>query len=330
MLDHLDNELLHQAKITQPSDYILKPFEPREVHLTLETALYKHKLEKKLRESEQRLTTILAERQQTEATEREQRLLAETLGRVGLALNAILNLPDLLELICRESATLFKVKAAYVWLVKEDELVGFAGHGLAREEFVGLRLPLSDPHTLGPRVIREKHPIFVNEAIKSNQINQKLRQLLQIKALLGVPLIKGNKAIGALMISDTDHAHRFSPDDIESATVLGNYAAIAIENAYLLEAEREQRELAEALREVGAVLSATLDFNVVLDRLLDQIAHVAPYDTGSVFLVERGFAHIVRTHDHEFSPELACAAPLCLSTWPKRQICAGWLKPGNH
>ena len=145
LLDHLDNELLHQAKITQPSDYILKPFEPREVHLTLETALYKHKLEKKLRESEQRLTTILAERQQTEATEREQRLLAETLGRVGLALNAILNLPDLLDLICRESATLFKVKAAYVWLVQGDELVGFAGHGLAREEFVGLRLPLSDP-----------------------------------------------------------------------------------------------------------------------------------------------------------------------------------------
>ena len=57
------------------------------------------------------------------------------------------------------------------------------------------------------------------------------------------------------------------------------------------------------------MLSATLDFNAVLDRLLDQIARVAPYDTGSVFLVEGGFAHVVRTHGHEqFSPELASAA----------------------
>ena len=266
-------------------------------------------LEKKLKESEQRLTTILAERQQTEAAEHEQRLLAEALGRVGLALNAILDLPDLLDLICRESATFFKVKAAYVWLVQGDELVGFAGHGVAREEFIGLRLPLSDPSTLGPRVTHEKRPIFVNEAAKSDQINQKLRQLLQIKAILGVPLIKGDKTVGALMISDTEQANRFGPGDIKTATVLGNYAAIAIENAYLLEAEREQRELAEALREVGAVLSATLDFNAVLDRLLDQVARVAPYDTGNVFLVEGGFAHVVRTHGYEqFSPELASAA----------------------
>ncbi|HXV98104.1 MAG TPA: GAF domain-containing protein, partial [Anaerolineae bacterium] len=323
LLDQLDQEIVRQAEMTQPYHYLLRPFEARVLHLTIETALHQHKIEKKLKESEEKLTTVQAERQQSEAIERDQRLLAETLGRVGLALNAILDLPDLLDLICQESMNLFKVKAAYIWLVQGDELVGFAAHGVAREKFIGLRLPLFDPITLGPRVIREKRPIFVNEASQSSQINQKLRQRLQIKAILGVPLIKGDKAVGALMISDTDNAQRFGPDDIKTATALGSYAAIAIENARLLEAEREQRELAEALREVGTVLSATLDFNTILDYLLDQVARVVPYDTGNVFLIEHGYAHVVRTRGHEqFSAGLASAAATLsfnLATTPNMQ-----------
>lgn len=85
-----------------------------------------------------------------------------------------------------------------------------------------------------------------------------------------------------------------------------NYKTTLIPNDGLLEVEREQRELAEALREVGAVLNGTLDFNTVLDRLLDQVGRVAPYDTGNVFLIDQGFARVVRTRGHErFGPDVA-------------------------
>ena len=50
-------------------------------------------------------------------------------------------------------------------------------------------------------------------------------------------------------------------------------------------AEYEQRELAEALREVGIALSSVLEFKPLLDLLLDQIARVMPYDTANVMLV---------------------------------------------
>jgi signal transduction histidine kinase/DNA-binding response OmpR family regulator len=74
---------------------------------------------------------------------------------------------------------------------------------------------------------------------------------------------------------------------------------MVVRHPYLLKAEREQRELAEALRDIGVELSATLNFNSVLDRLLDQVGRVVSYDTGTVFLVEQGFAHVVRTRGHE-------------------------------
>lgn len=51
---YADPATLSRAKITEPFGYILKPFEERELHSTIEIALYRHKAEQKLRESERR------------------------------------------------------------------------------------------------------------------------------------------------------------------------------------------------------------------------------------------------------------------------------------
>ncbi len=54
-----DETTLQRAKITQPFGYVLKPFEERELHTAVEMALYRHTLERRLRESEQWLSTTL-------------------------------------------------------------------------------------------------------------------------------------------------------------------------------------------------------------------------------------------------------------------------------
>lgn len=59
-------------------------------------------------------------------------------------------------------------------------------------------------------------------------------------------------------------------------------------------AEREQRVLAEALRDTTAALNDTLDFDEVLDRILSNVARVVPYDTGNVMLIDGERARMVR------------------------------------
>ncbi|MDH3675232.1 MAG: PAS domain S-box protein, partial [Anaerolineae bacterium] len=54
-----DEKTLERAKVTEPYGYLLKPFEERELHTTIEMALYKHKMEQKLKESERWLSTTL-------------------------------------------------------------------------------------------------------------------------------------------------------------------------------------------------------------------------------------------------------------------------------
>jgi two-component system cell cycle sensor histidine kinase/response regulator CckA len=56
---HTDAVTLDRAKTTEPLGYLLKPFSGRELHAVVEIALYKHRMERKLRESEQRFATTL-------------------------------------------------------------------------------------------------------------------------------------------------------------------------------------------------------------------------------------------------------------------------------
>ncbi|MCE9600325.1 MAG: response regulator [Spirochaetia bacterium] len=51
---YADDVTLDRAKMTEPFGYILKPFEVKEIRTTVEIALYKHKMERMLRESEER------------------------------------------------------------------------------------------------------------------------------------------------------------------------------------------------------------------------------------------------------------------------------------
>ncbi len=56
---YADEDTLSKAKLTEPFGYILKPFNDRELHSTIEMAIYKHNMEKKLRESEVWFSTTL-------------------------------------------------------------------------------------------------------------------------------------------------------------------------------------------------------------------------------------------------------------------------------
>ncbi len=54
-----DEETLERAKITEPFGYLLKPFEEQDLQSTIEMALYKNKMDKRLKEREHWFSTVL-------------------------------------------------------------------------------------------------------------------------------------------------------------------------------------------------------------------------------------------------------------------------------
>jgi PAS domain S-box-containing protein len=59
-------------------------------------------------------------------------------------------------------------------------------------------------------------------------------------------------------------------------------------------AEREQRAFAEALCDTAAALNSTLDFEKVLDRILEDVGLVVPHETSHILLIEGDRWRVVR------------------------------------
>jgi signal transduction histidine kinase len=79
---YTDEKTLQRAKMTEPFGYIIKPFEERELHSTIEMALYKSKTESKLRKLEEAEENLL----QSEKL----RALGEMVAEVGHHFNNFL------------------------------------------------------------------------------------------------------------------------------------------------------------------------------------------------------------------------------------------------
>ncbi|MBU1878759.1 MAG: PAS domain S-box protein, partial [Chloroflexi bacterium] len=93
----------------------------------------------------------------------------------------------------------------------------------------------------------------------------------------GSPRFEGDRLVGTLAVF----------------TDISVQVQAARERERLLVAEREQRELAETLREVASALTSTLDLSQVLDRILVHLEQVVPYDSAGVLLDELGALYAV-------------------------------------
>lgn len=253
-----------------------------------------------------------AENQLLLVAEQKQRELSETLERVSRAMGEILDLRKLLDLICRESVEVFKTQAAFLWLLEGGELVGFAAHGPGSDQFIGMRYPIYDPHLLGARVARERKSILVNDAPNSANVDQTMIGRFRIKSMMGIPLLKGERLLGALMIMDSENPLRFSDEDLKTATIFGSHAALAIENAQLFERSNLHLENERALREIDRAITSSPDLNLTLRIVLYQSRKQLNVDAAAVLLINQATQTLDCISSQGFQSEYIMRNPIRL------------------
>lgn len=114
-----------------------------------------------------------------------------------------------------------------------------------------------------------------------------------LRTYMTIPLLSRGDLVGTLSIASTEPG-AFTEREEMIVREVADHVAIAIRQAQLLEEERKQRRLAEALQEAGRVLSATLDVESLWDRFLELIGKLVPYDSASVMAVEGNRVHMTR------------------------------------
>ncbi len=112
------------------------------------------------------------------------------------------------------------------------------------------------------------------------------------------PACWGDELFGALVVAG-GQADRPAEGQGEMLALLAALAAAVISNQRLLAAERQQRELSDALAQAAFTINSTLHLDQVLDHILEQVQRVVPGDAVNVMLVDGGTAHIVRERGYQ-------------------------------
>ena len=108
---------------------------------------------------------------------------------------------------------------------------------------------------------------------------------------MSVPIRYQGTAIGFLGL-DNAQPDSFTRIDAERLQAIADQAAIAIQNARLYQAEREQHRLTEALRDMASSISGTLSINELLQRLLENVGRVVPHDRANIMLISGNAAEV--------------------------------------
>ncbi len=82
LMDEVEEDLLQRAQTTRPFGYVLKPYEERQLHLNIQTALSMHEREKKHRETEYKTTEVRL-RQTLEELRNQNELLETTFNSIS-------------------------------------------------------------------------------------------------------------------------------------------------------------------------------------------------------------------------------------------------------
>ena len=112
---------------------------------------------------------------------------------------------------------------------------------------------------------------------------------------VGVPLKSAeNKTFGALVVQTYTEGMRYSQQDMDVLSFVSRQVAMAVDRKRIEESERQQRTMAEALRDTASALNSTLQFDEVLARILANLDKVVPHDASTLMLVDDGTVRVVR------------------------------------
>lgn len=101
---------------------------------------------------------------------------------------------------------------------------------------------------------------------------------------LGVPLTAGGRCFGAMIVTSTQVAKRFSNNDLRLLNIIAGSASIAIENAQLYHQQTERVNQLATLNNIGALLTGTLSPDSVIDTVITSASAISQANAVSVYL----------------------------------------------
>jgi GAF domain-containing protein len=184
--------------------------------------------------------------------------------------------------------------AGVVLLWREDEgrLVPQVASRYADDESL-LTIAYHAEEGLPGRVFADRQPLRVNEVNFTVDYNLPAENLLRYRKATGgrlpvsclvLPIQTSESALGVIVLDNFNTPAAFKAEDEVLLSSLAQQVALSLENVRLVQTTQERAAQLEALNQVAATLSSSLQGGQLVSQLLDQLASVVKFDTGILWL----------------------------------------------
>jgi GAF domain-containing protein len=229
----------------------------------------------------------------------EQRQLSEALERqaatdevLRVIASSPADLPRVFQAIVESAARLCEADNASIYQVEHDVVRHMATHGHVTTLKVGDARPIGHG-SLSGRVIMTRDTVHIPDAlaVAATELSDSRPAVEshQIRTSLGVPLMCGESALGAIVVRRMT-VRPFAENQIALLKTFANQAVIAIENARLLNELRQRTDdLSEALEQQTAtsevlqvISSSPGDLEQVFKAMLENAVRICGAEFGQL------------------------------------------------
>lgn len=151
-------------------------------------------------------------------------------------------------------------------------------------------LILAPPPDLARAVLQRGEPVYIRDLHRDKNhllalgIKPGVYEKTPLRSWLATPLRNRDNVPVGLIALQSDTPNVFQDEEMSLLLMLSAQVSLALENARLLEAERQRRQIASSLMDIGRVVSSTLNIDEVFARILEQMALVVEFDRAVIMM----------------------------------------------
>lgn len=221
------------------------------------------------------------------AAEQERQRFASTLQEIARAVSSTLEPAQVFDQVLEQLKRVIEYDSASIFLIDGDRMRLVAARGFQDEgALIGLTVPVDSAH-MGASVLSTASPALAVDA-QAEAGWAKLGSLPEsslIRGWIGVPLIVRDHVVGLLNV-DSHLVGAYGQKELEVVSAFAYHAATAVANAQLFAESQHQVKSMVALAEAASVVTATLNLDEVLQRILVQTTRSMQVEAACLALID--------------------------------------------
>ncbi len=179
-----------------------------------------------------------------------------------------------------------------LWDEEHQRVLPLAAYGKYRQLYHQMS-PRPGQRTLTESALELGQTLIIADTLNTPYLDPEIAARFETRSMLVLPLIAEGQKLGALLLGYSHPHHVFTPQEITIGERTASLVSLVLLKFKAVEAARRQAQEAETLRQAAAMVTSSLDVKAVIERILDELQKVIPYDSASIQLLKDGALEIV-------------------------------------